>query len=257
MKGNKIYNNEKLRQEIANNPILNKYIDTTIKIPFDDLNSAQSFTPIQYVNKYGKEVSEIRAKTRISYNISKLPANHFGSVYDYSIDTLPKYFVRVKGTEITFISNENFRWQNKFLLNRRFASKILSFWAYLHDIRYKPSEGKESAIDMWCIPIKHLGSKKVIHLISIKEVRELLKDIINEIRNHNPKAYYEYEIEVNEPQKSDIIVGEETPDGNIKLVKNKYIRRWSFPKYNVNYLLKLLDILNSGEILDMAACFLS
>jgi len=244
-KGRKIYNMKYLKQEIeTDDSIWDTQVTFRPEIELDRRNEAQNISNIEFVNKYGKIVTEIRAKTKISRNISNLPTNNFGSIIDYySIDTAPKYFIRVKGTEITYITNEHKRWHNRFLLNRRFASKVLSFWAYLNNIRYKPSEGKESAIDIWCIPIRFNGSNKVIHLISIVEVKALIRDIIKEIRNHNPKAYYEFKLKVDKP-KAYKYSKKVSENGENYII-------WRFPKYSVEYLLKLLDILNSGEILDV------
>lgn len=250
--GRKVYNLELLRQEIKRNPTLREeqlVFDNGREYP-DNFNSAQRVTPFDFYNKYGKIVCRIKGATQTGYLISLLPDNNFGSIADHSIDTVPKALVRIKGTEITYLSNDNLRYANKHLLSRRFVSKVLSYWCYLNGIKYSAKDRKNSGIEMWCLKMKYQGSKHITYLLSGIEVKELIKDIIKETRNHNPKAFYEYEVVVDNPYEPNIdgvIVLAVNKNGKLELVNNLYLVRWKFPKYSVDYLKRLLNELDSGN----------
>lgn len=248
------YNLELLRKEIRTNHTLREeelVYDIYDAYP-DCFNSAQRLTPFEFHNQYGKRICKVKCSTQTGYLISQLPDNNFGSIADYSIDTFPKALIRTKGTEITWISNDYLRWHNKHLLSRRFVSKVLSYWSYLHEIRYSLKEGGESAIDIWCLKVKYQGSKRITYLLSGIEVKELIKDIIRETRNHNPRAFYEYSVIVDSPskKKSDgVIVLAKNKNGKFEIVNNLYITTWKFPKYSIRYLRSVLNELDSGNYL--------
>lgn len=241
-----------LLKELKENP---KLKDTIRKkdIPFLKRNPAQLIDVLEYTNRYGKEVNEIKPNTYIADLISKLPNNNFGSVKDYNINTIPKGRYHIKGTEITQLTDNNKQYKNKSIINRRFLSKLLDEYCYINNIPYrrykKKSKNTVNGIDLYCK--KEIINGKQYNLLSGIEGEQLIYELLYNIHHNNIKCFYEYRAEINNPEQANevVVLREFYIKGKIKeqLLVNEYWYSWKFPRYTEEYLYSLLDEINSGK----------
>jgi len=232
-------------------------------IPYlQNRNTAQRLNVINYRDRWGRDRSRETGIFRITDSISQLKTINFGAIQEYDIDTYPKSLIRCKGTEITYLSNKRYRAkkQGVLVLNRRFLSKILSFWCYLVDIPYIRKEHRISGVRLWCIPDKAIPilkktkdkSKEKTYFITGEIGIILLRDILWLIRNVDNKKLkikaYEGKISkhlYNLLQKKHTTLSE--IKDRLYYVYQLGDKAWAFPKISPEYILRLLNELNSGR----------
>jgi len=275
---------EQRNYEINTNPdlydeqVLTKYI----KREYEYRNEAQLINSIEWINKYGKDANRIKPNTKTANLITRKDDYTFGSVADYNIDTVPKGYYHLKGTEITELNMDNKEYRGKQLMNRRFLSNVLREYCYIMGMQYKKykkrKDREDIGISKYCIRLYDKSSKKEFDLISGVECEYLIHLIIDEMRNRNLRCFNEYRCRINNPElpkyintqqgkkkisdkylwlevavyqeikndKGKIIAYDELNDEQTGLIQ-KFYRAWLTPKFSWEYLNNLLDEINSGD----------
>ena len=242
----KEYNYEYLEKEMQENPKLKEQFIGEKSIKMNDRNSAQLINTFEFVNRYGKVRSKITGTTKLVNDIIRLPSNNFGSISELNIDTLPQSYLSRAGIEKTTLNQNNKSYKNKDLINRRFASKIVQEIGYINGVRYYHTKDNNNIVNMLCRKDKFEGN--IHYYINGYEIKELILELINSIRNNNPKCFYEHELEINSPFNIDkVIVLEKDLDTGEETIVNRYIKVWKYPRFNMEYLFGLLKELNSGK----------
>lgn len=260
----------KLEQELKNNPHLKEreFIEQ-FNMDINKYSQAQIMKNVEWTTKYGKIGNTQISNTRtVSNSISRLPANTFGSIGKYDVDTLPDTLFKCKGTEVTEVRTDNYSGSGKHMLSRTFGSNILSYWCYILGIRYTPKtsdESEPSGINIWGRKVSYSGidgKPKTEVFISGNELKIMIRDLIYLIRNNNPKDFFK---NAKTGKISAFLyntittlryANKTTTKEVIQQIKKRlyYTHQsgelcWAYPKYNVEYLIQLLRELNSGKYL--------
>jgi len=254
-------------KEMGEHPYLKQQeLIENFNIPLDDYNQAQLMKNIEWVTKYGKVANKQISNSKTVRSIGRLPVKTFGSAGQYDVDSLPSTLFKCKGTEVTEVNTDNYTNENTSILSRRFVSDILSYWSYVMGIRYVPDESKPdkpSGIGIWGKEVNYSGVKgewKTKHFITGEDIKMMLKDIIFLTRNQKAKQIYKkIRSGIVSSYLYDTItslryVKKTTTNTILQRIKNRLYYdyqvsdiAWSFPKYNVNYLIELVNELNSGK----------
>ena len=222
-----------------------------------DRNEAQNLNIYDYIDRWGNKRHLLSGKTKIGSRIARIKPIHFGSLACYWTDSMPMGVKFIKGQDKMVIKQDHHFSRGRAILNRRALSKMLASWSYIYDVRYWSGYSSntnvnrsETAIGIWCIREEINGQE--YDLISGVEAIKILNDIIYAVRNAYPNAWYEFRMQVNNPDEAnEVVVVTEEFNAMGKLIsrseKIKYFCRWRFPKYNIEYLQGLIDELNSGN----------
>jgi len=257
----------KREQELLEYPELRNEVVNDFGMNLDKYSQAQIMSNVEWITKYGKvgnkQVSNIQV---VKNSISRLPANSFGSIGKYDIDTLPDTLFKCKGTEVTEVRADNYMNKGKHLISRTTATNILSYWCYVLGIRYLPDSSKPdvpNGLGLWSKEITYSGlngEENSEVFISGNELKQIILDLIYLTRNNNPKHFYQNaktgKISVYLYNTiRDLRYAEGTT--RKKVVNNIKERLyythqigefcWAYPKYPVDYLIKLLQELTSGK----------
>ena len=235
------------RREIVNSPYGIK--DT------NKLNEAQRILYKVYISRYGREQHKLQGLIETTNRILTRRFISFGSIEGYYIDSLPDTLFRIKGTEITYISSDYLEHAGKSIISRLFASKVLSFWAYIVDIKY------EEAIKYWCNrePAILSYNTEIPYLIG-EDILSMLKDILWITRRKNISKILRYIPKGDvSPQLYNLIRARQlstkrTFHSIVMEMKDRLYYdeqfgeyAWSYPKITTEYLISLIDSLSSGR----------
>jgi len=219
-------------------------------------------------NRWGKVVPVLKGNTRTASRIIQLKVHNFGSISDYDIDTMPHSIVKMKGQETYTLRNDSKQNENKETISRRFAGKVLSHWCYALGIRYNAHKQEKCGIEEWCDNDTHKGQP----LISGDNLKEIIGDIIYLTRKNSPHKMYQHissgkcsthlyniiRYRISKERKRQLEAGGDfTTKEYLPYLFNQIKNRlyydysigrfaWAYPKYSIEYLLGLRDILNSG-----------
>lgn len=227
--------------------LIKEQLINDLGIPLDEYHQSQKINEFTWISGYGKRITEITPNTHIGRRINELQVNHFGSVRDYDIDTLPLSYVKCKGTEITWISTRAKEFDGKYVISRRFLSKILNKWSYIVGIRYKrPSKRYEdSGIKLWAkelyVPDIIHGELREVYLLTGNDGIKMLRDILFLMRNTKYRGSDQLKrilARRNDPQRIKDRLYYDYQTGN---------RIWSFPKFNPEMLKGYIAELNNGN----------
>jgi len=253
--------------ELVKNPDLAKFELYFSGLPYQKQSLAQKLNTYEWTNQFGKIVNEQTGSTRTGRIISRLPQHNFGSIIDYSIDTLPLSHIRCKGTEITYVTNKYLQHKNIHLLSRLFASNVLSFWCYVLDIYYLPNEKHLSGINIWSTPLKmrHRALNEfqdTTFFVTGEQLKLMLYDFIFLIRSKSTTKLPDL---IQRGQASEQLYntldtlrrqrkcGMDTILLEIKdrlyydMTTKEYQNIWGYPKLHVSYLYSLISELRSGK----------
>ena len=229
---------------------------------YSQYNEAQKLNISKTTSRYGKEETLVTSNTWLGHSISKLKPRNFGSIGDFDVDSIPLSYGRLKGTEVTFISYETKQIRNSQIISRRFASKVLSTWCYIVGIRYKPKEESSeiNGIELWGKYMEHYKQP----VISGQDIILMLKDIMFLTRNKSVSKLKEYiENQKVSPQLYMVISTKryQTKD-KYRVIINEMKNRlyyeyqvpltdivWDYPKYSMEYLMGVVNELQSGKYL--------
>ena len=217
-----------------NDELLQEQLIHNLRKDLNSYSQAQWISNYDYINRYGREVNRTICNTQEGVRIAELDVQHFGSICDYEVDSLPHSDTSTKGTEITWV-RDNHR------ISRRFMSKVLAEWSRIFDVHYK-----WRGIDLWC---KKYDSE---YLITGQEAIKMIGDIILMTRNSSLDKVLE---RCSNNLTKLILNKKSNLDKYIYGIKDRlYIKGhsygevWNFPIYNLNYLWGVIRELKMGHI---------
>ena len=248
-------------RENVENDVYKEQVINKIGRNLNTYNEAQNLNPYEFVDRWGNLRARDRGNTKIGSLISRLPIHNFGSIADYEIDTVPISIIRAKGQEVTTLKTDNKEYRNKQVISRRFLCNILKYWCYILGIRYyhKKEENHMTGLKLWAIPVKIQDD--IYEMITGDIGRKLLKDILYLTRNKNIDNIKEkvkegylsgHLLEVfdfKSKGKNAVSFKEQLNNIKDRLYYDFQIKEhaWSFPKYNVEYLIYTMNDLHSGN----------
>ena len=255
--GDNIYNYLLRQKELKKNPSLKKELKKRA-IDLDLLNEAQVINQYFYYDKYGKLRVKVYGNTYLAFNIAKRKPRHFGSISEYNIEVLPKSYLHHLGIEKIQLKQDSSSYRGVDLISRRFASRVIKEWARLKGIRYYSKKRKDHALNLVCeknLIYNDMPYKDDVYTITGEDLILLILEIIEEIRDGNPKAFYIDRALVNNPRDADEIVvlkqciyKDENNKYHIEQDDTvEYYKTWKTPIFNMEYLFGILKELESGK----------
>jgi len=259
-----------VEMEIMANPLmyeLEKY--HKINRNYRDLNDAQKINVFERYTRYGKLKSTIRGSFKTTWKVIRNPINSFGSIAEYNVDSLPLTHMKCKGTQVTYVSQQELSRDGIQIISRSFASLVLNYWSYILGIRYQEDKGHLSGINSWRkileVTDEKTEHKYKVEFITGKDVQMMIKDLMFLTRDKKPHQFKEYiSLQKCSPQLSDIIHYKQkhqkiTLDKVITKCKGRlyyWIKSkdgsefWKYPKFHMEYLSHILSELQSGKYYD-------
>jgi len=245
-------------------------INLVPNLDYEQYSEAQKLNPLEFYNGRGKLVTEVRANLRITSLIAKIKSFNFGSISAFTIDSLPQTLVKCKGTDITYLSDKEHRYKGITNISRRFLSNILSYWSFVLGVPYVDIEKKRSAMDVtgitiWSKRVYTKNPKKLFQVLTgedaILMIRDLIfltrdlpaKKMLSKLDNQKISPFlYNLLREKVYTKKLDYDVFFQAIKGRLYRIYSTHNKSWGFPKYSVEYLIRVIDELKTGGyILDL------
>lgn len=234
--------------------------------PLDTYNSAQKINVSSKITRWGKVATNEDSNTYLGRTLSRQKITHFGSIGDFTVDSLPIAMIRRykgggketknlhKGTQITWMSTKNSQSNGVQLISRRFISRLINYWAYVVDLGGNTKKSNYMlALDLWSVSLTHPKTNRTYKMIDGYVAIDIIRDILFLIRNKqvdpSKMSQHLYNIIRDKTYHSKKPFEEILGDMKKRVYYTRQLGEiaWSYSDIHPNYLRNLLMDLRSGD----------